>query len=198
MLKYPNFVLALILVFSVLVSSVGYSDSSSPTIDTTLAACAARASSLEVEPKQVSPSGSFEVRGEGFGRLVECDDVGTASEEPEGAVYEPTKNVSIELRQGSKSWKLATVSADEDLAFSEELELPSGVTPGQASVTAKGTQGLVKAPVSVVGEAQQDGPATGGGNVTELPDTGGLPLAPLAGGLALASLGGLLLKRRLS
>lgn len=37
-----------------------------------------------------------------------------------------------------------------------------------------------------------------GGDVAELPDTGGLPLLPVAGGLVVASLGGLLLKRRLS
>lgn len=197
MLRSPKLVLISTFLFFVAVSLAGYPGSSLPTTDTALAACAARASSLEVEPKQVSPNGSLEVHGEGFGRLVECDDTGFAGEELEGAVYEPRKNVSIELRQGSRSWELSTVSADEELAFNEMLKLPSGVTPGRATVTAKGTQGLVKAPVSVVGEAQQDGPATGGGNVTELPDTGGLPLAPLAGGLALAGFGALLLKRRL-
>lgn len=198
MLKSPKLILASTFVFFVAASSAGYSGSSLPTIDTTLAACAARASSIEVEPEQVSPNSSLEVHGEGFGKLVECDDTGFVGEEPEGAVFEPRKNISVELRQGSKNWELAAVDANQDLAFDEELKLPAGVTPGQATVTAKGNQGLVRAPISVSGESQQDDSITTSEHSTELPDTGGLPFVLLAGGFALAGFGGLLLKKRLS
>lgn len=172
MLKSPKLILALALVFLAAVSLVGYSRSSLPTIDTALVACAARASSIEVEPKQVSPTGSLEVHGEGFGKIVECDDTGFVGEESEGAVSEPEKNVSIELRQGSQRWELSTVDADQDLAFDEELQLPAEVAPGQATVTAKGNQGAVKAPISVVKTVTS-------GSLAE-PKDGGLPPPPAA------------------
>lgn len=197
-LALVGFIVGLVAVFS-----AGYADnslSSLPTIDTSLAACAAQTPSVGVEPKQVVPNGSFEVQGEGFGKLVECDDVGPAGEEPEGAVFEPRKDISIGLRQGSQKWELANnVDANQDLAFGEELKLPTGVEPGEAIVTAEGNQGLVEAPISVSsvnGETGQGNWTTGDEDVTSLPQTGGIPLVVLAGGLVFAGFGGLLLKRR--
>lgn len=170
MLKSPKLIFALALVFLAAVSLVGYSRSSLPTIDTALVACAARASSIEVEPKQVSPTGSLEVHGEGFGKIVECDDTGFVGEESKGAVFEPRENISIELRQGSQRWELSTVDADQDLAFDEELQLPAEVAPGQATVTAKGNQGVVKVPISVAGTVTS-------GSLAE-PKDGDLPPPP--------------------
>ncbi len=70
---------AALILMLVLIAPVGCSGNSS-------AACAGMASSIVVEPEQVPSRTAFEVRGEGFGELVECDDAGSAGEELEGAV----------------------------------------------------------------------------------------------------------------
>lgn len=169
-LKVPKVMVTLILAGTLF---VGFAGGSLPTINSALAACAAKASSIDVEPKQVFPSNSFEVRGEGFGKLVECDDTGTPGDEDiGGARFEPRKNISIELRQGSQTWELTTVDADQDLAFDEELKVPAGVGSGKAIVTAKGTQGPVKESILVVKSATS-------GSLAQ-PKDGGLPLPPPA------------------
>lgn len=182
-LRSRKFVLASILLAFAAASSLGFSRGSLPEIDPSLAACAMQAPTLEAEPKQVSQGGSFEVRGEGFGELVECDDTGRDT----GSRVEPLEDISIQLRQDERKWELSTVDADRDLAFDEELQLPAGVAPGRATVTAEGNPGTIKTSIAVSGEG-------------DLPDTGGLPLLPLACGLFLLAVSGgmLLVKRRLS
>lgn len=113
------------------------------------AACGFSASSIKVEAEQVSPGGTFEVRGENFVELVECDDAGFANE-TEGAKVEPRTNILIMLRQDSKTWELASVDANQKFYFREELRLPDNVVPGQATVLADGNQGIVETPILVV------------------------------------------------
>lgn len=138
--KTPKSALILMLVFIVPAGCTGNSS----------AACAGMASSIGVEPEQVSSGSTFEVRGEGFGELVECDDAGSAGEELGGARFEPRTDVTIELRQGSKTWELASVAANRESAFREKLRLPEDAESGRATVTADGNQGTVEAPISVV------------------------------------------------
>lgn len=104
-------------------------------------------SSIRVQPERVSSDGELVVSGEGFGELVECDDAGF---DPQGAEYEPLDEISVELHQGSQEWRLATVEASEENAFEEDLSVPNEVAPGDATVTATGNQGTVRAPISVV------------------------------------------------
>jgi hypothetical protein len=108
------------------------------------------ASDIGVESERVPSGGMFEVRGEGFGELVECDDTGPADGEPGGARFEPRTDIAVELRQGSKTWELASVDADQEFAFYEKLRLPDDAVSGRVTVTAAGNQGIVEAPISVV------------------------------------------------
>lgn len=114
------------------------------------AACAGMASSIGVEPEQVALGSTFEAQGEGFGELVECDDAGLATEEPEGARFEPRTDIAVKLRQGSKTWELASVDANREFAFREKLRLPEDAVSGRATVIADGNQGAVETSISVV------------------------------------------------
>ena len=138
--KIPKAALVLVLV---LVAPVGCAGNSS-------AACGGMASSIRVESHQVPSGGTFEVRGEGFGELVECDDAGSVGGELEGARFEPRTDITIELRQGSKTWGLVSLDADRESAFREKIRLPEDAVPGRATVTADGNQGTGEAPISVV------------------------------------------------
>ena len=116
------------------------------------------ASSIKVETGQMSSGSTFEIQGEGFGELVECDDSGFVGEESEGAQFEPRTDITIGLRQGSKTWELASVDANQEFTFRKRLPLPEDAARGQATVTAGGNQGIVEAPISVVktGEESPD------------------------------------------
>lgn len=109
------------------------------------------ASNIRVEAEQVSPGRTFEVQGEGFGKLVECDDAGVFGEDLDGAQFKPRTDISVELRQGSKTWELASVDANQEAAFRKKLELPEDAAPGrEAIITAEGNQGTVEVSISVV------------------------------------------------
>lgn len=135
----------------VAVPSVGYSGSSLPTVDTSLSACAAVISSIEVQPKRMSMSETVEIHGKDFARVVECNDtsMGLSCQE-QGVQMEAMQDISIELIQGSQNWRLATVNPSQNYAFDKELQLPDDVDPGQATVIAEGNYEPVEAPISIV------------------------------------------------
>jgi hypothetical protein len=202
-LKYVNLLSALVFAGFVAAFSagyVGYANGSLPTIDTASAACAARAATLEVEPKRAVPGDSFEVRGENFSEIVECDDTGTPGDEDIGGVQaEPVEDIPVELKQGSREWELTTVDADQDFSFDTELKLPAGVSPGQATVTAEGVYGPASVPISIVANDKADTSSGSGEDVTSLPDTGGPPFSGIAVAIGVLLVGGgVLLKRRLA
>jgi hypothetical protein len=187
------------LVGFVAVFSAGYANDSLPTIDTALADCVAIAPTLETKSKQVILGGTFKIHGEDFGELVECDDTSVPGDEDVDVQFEPSKNIAIELKQGSRKWELATVDADQDLSFNKELRLPAEISPGQATVTAEGNQGLVRVPISISEGVKSDPSSTNGRDVTNLPDTGGPPRAGIATGVGVLLVGvGVLFRRRLT
>lgn len=114
------------------------------------AACANKRSSIEIAPQQVSKGETFEIQGRGFGEVVECDDTRLVGGEVRGPQFEPLNNISIKLQQGSRTWELATVDADQEATFDEKLVLPSEAVSGQATVFANGIQGRVEHTVTVV------------------------------------------------
>ena len=91
---------------------------------------------LEVSPAQAAPNEPFRLHGEGFFGDFVCNDTGTPDpSEPNGGL--PTAGIKVEFVQGTRTWTLATVTSDEELSFDAgELEVPAGVTPGEAIVRA--------------------------------------------------------------
>ena len=110
-----------------------------------LAGCAAAGHSedscagptLEAKPNKVSPGRSFRVHGEGF--AVGCDGTGGERRLPSD------DNILLSVRQGERTWKLFKTVADRDYAFGLDLELPFGVAPGPAVVSASGANGTAEA-----------------------------------------------------
>ena len=100
------------------------------------AACAAALPSLEASPARAAPDGSFRLHGEGFYGDFVCDDTGPAFlSRPAGG--RPTGDIRVEFVQGTRTWTLATVTSDEDLAFdAERLTVPADAAPGKALVRA--------------------------------------------------------------
>ena len=92
---------------------------------------------LDAEPRNVPLNHSFRVRGEGF--AVGCDGTGALRRVPSD------DDILLGLRQGERTWKLSKTVADGDYAFGLELELPYGVAPGPAVVTASGANGTAEA-----------------------------------------------------
>lgn len=83
--------------------------------------------------------------------LVECDDTGgTFDDEVRGAVVEPQQDISVRLRQGSNTWKLATVDANRNFTFNAEVGLPASIDSGEAELRAESQYELVKEPISVL------------------------------------------------
>lgn len=92
------------------------------------ASCARDVSSNRVEPERVAPGETFRFHGEGF--AGDCYDTGQLGQPP------PERDLRIDLRQGEKSWRLATVDAGPapDYALDAELTVPEGAEPGRAVV----------------------------------------------------------------
>lgn len=132
--------------------AIGYSSNSLPTADTSLAACAAVLSSIEIQPKRVSVDEAVSIQGRDFARVVECNDTNMGfSCQEQGTQIEAMHDVSIDLVQDSRSWRLATVEpSQESYTFNEKLRLPDDVTPGKATVIAEGNYEPVRSPISVV------------------------------------------------
>lgn len=142
-----------IVVLAVLVAmpSVGYSGSSLPTVETSLAACGATLSNIKVQAERVFVNETVEIHGKNFARIVECNDtnMGLACQK-QSVQMEAMHGVSIELIQGSRNWQLATVDPNQDYASNKELRIPDDVDPGQATVIAEGNYEPVESPISIV------------------------------------------------
>lgn len=105
------------------------------------AACAAPA--VEVTQKRVAPGESFEVNGVAF--ATGCEDVIVNGEPVEDSG--PQRDIAIKLRQGSRTWDLATVNARQDSSLSAEVRMPLQAAKGGATVIAGGA----KTPLRVSG-----------------------------------------------
>ncbi|MDP9439707.1 MAG: hypothetical protein M3P49_13370 [Actinomycetota bacterium] len=83
-----------------------------------------------VEPERARPGEDFVFRGWGFGGG--CDD-SNMPDWPEP----PQQDVRIEMRQGGRTWDLATVDAEAppDFAVEATLGVPEDAEPGGALVT---------------------------------------------------------------
>lgn len=124
----PSVVLVLVLLAALYVLTAGRDGGG--------AACGATLPSLEAGPARAAPDGSFRLHGEGFYGDFICDDTGPAFlSRPAGG--RPTGGIRVEFVQGTKTWTLATVTSDEDLAFdAERLTVPADASPGKAVVRA--------------------------------------------------------------
>ena len=89
------------------------------------AACARGAPVLE--PSRAAPGEAFRFSGGGFGGG--CND-SNMPDWPEP----PQQDVRIEMRQGGKTWGLATADADKDYGIEATLEVPEDAVPGEALV----------------------------------------------------------------
>jgi hypothetical protein len=146
------------------IAAVGCATSSNSSDD-----CARAKPTLQATPSQVAPNESFQLRGEGFSVIVECSNTGGgADEESRGNRAEAQENISIEFRQGSKTWNLATVDATQDFTFNAELRVPAKAKPGEATVTTDGGYTLVEETLSVLKAGGPPATQREGGTV---PDT---------------------------
>ena len=79
---------------------------------------------LEVEPARAAPGASFRLHGHNFS--AGC----------EGIRIKPAKGIRIYFLQGGRTWRMANVDADRDLAFAIRLRVPADAEPGRATVRA--------------------------------------------------------------
>ena len=82
---------------------------------------------VRVHPTRAEPGQTLHINGGGF--AADCVDHEAAEEGPD-------RDVSVEFRQGSRTWRLATVAADQDNSIELRLGVPSDAKPGEARVIA--------------------------------------------------------------
>ena len=120
-------------------------------------ACAAPAPTLEVRPARAAPSETFRLHGAEFAGRYYCDDTGTGDGEAGGnSAATPARDVRVELRQGARTWKLATVDAGRKLGFDVRIEVPVDVRPGRATVRAVGGGVPAETPLRVLGKGPDE------------------------------------------
>ncbi len=105
------------------------SQTPSATAGSAQAVCASVEPVLEAYPSRGVPGDEFEIRGSRFiAGSGACDD--TPSEIPPRKV--PDGDVSVEFRQGGRTWKLGSVNVDGEARIFATLKVPSGAGPGRA------------------------------------------------------------------
>lgn len=160
-MKIPKAALISIL-FAAALSGCATASSSPP------AACVGPEPTLQAKPSQVAPSESLLLRGEDFSILGECDDTGTPGDEDiGGAQFEPQRDIPIEFRQGSKTWDLGTVDADQNSNFNMKIKVPANAVPGEAIVAATGEYETVRESIAILedsakGSAEGSASTSGG------------------------------------
>ena len=92
------------------------------------AVCAGSAT-LRVHPTRAEPGQTLRITGDGF--AADCVDNPAAEEGPD-------RDVSVEFRQGSRTWRLATVAADPGNSIELKLDVPRDSKRGEAQVVATG------------------------------------------------------------
>ena len=80
--------------------------------------------SIEAKPARAAPGEHFRMRGYNF------------SSGCEGTGITPAHGIRIYLKQGGKTWKLATLDTDESLTFDARLRIPASARQGPARVQA--------------------------------------------------------------
>lgn len=113
--------------------------SSEPVCDVTL--------TLNAEPTRAAPGEAFTVRGGGF--VVGCNDTGEGTPEP------PDGDVRVDLRQKERTWRLATLSADEKYVVEGSVTVPPDARPGRATVVASGDSGRAREPFVILSESKR-------------------------------------------
>ena len=93
-----------------------------PAADQGEAATTCSPPSIEAVPARAATGVKFRLRGQDFSSG--CD------------LTTPAQGVTILFRQDGRSWKLATLDADRDLAFEAGLRVPASAAPGRAKVQA--------------------------------------------------------------
>ena len=91
-----------------------------------------------VVPESIAAGATFEISGAGYDD-ADCDSIGCAS----CAGPLPSKDVDVTLRQGDKSWTLATVDANRRFMIKAEVTAPEDVDVGEARITAGGAEAAV-------------------------------------------------------
>ena len=92
-----------------------------------------------VAPESIAPGEKVEIAGTGY-HNGDCSSLGCASCSRPAT---RAKNVDITLRQGDKSWTLATVDANGEYTIKAEVTAPADVAPGAAVITAGGAEAEV-------------------------------------------------------
>ena len=104
------------------------------------AVCASVEPVIEARPSRGAPGDEFEIRGRQFvAASGACDD--TPSKTPSRKV--PNSDVSVELRQDGRTWRLGSVKADGRARIFATLKVPAGARPGRAVLHASYEQGNV-------------------------------------------------------
>lgn len=85
-----------------------------------------------VAPAVISPGASFTASGTSFEE--ECRSIGCASCP---APASPMENIVITLRQGERSWVLATVDADKANRITARVTAPADLEAGEAVLSAE-------------------------------------------------------------
>lgn len=91
-----------------------------------------------VVPDSIAAGARFELTGTGY-RTGDCRTIGCAS----CAAPTRLKDVDVTLRQGDKSWTLATVDANRHYTIEAEVTTPEDVTADEAVITAGGAEAAV-------------------------------------------------------
>ena len=83
----------------------------------------------DLEPSRARPGETFRFRGGGFGGGCDDSNLPFRSEPPQ-------QDVRIEMRQGGRTWGLATVDAGgpPDYTIEATLEVPKDAEPGRAII----------------------------------------------------------------
>lgn len=90
--------------------------------------------SMTVSPQDVDRGGELTATGQAWGD--NCYDTGPPPD-GEGALGLPTSGIEIVLTQRDREWVLATVDADDEYSFEEQVVVPPDATPGDAQLTVR-------------------------------------------------------------
>lgn len=103
------------------------------------ASAACVAPTIEASPTKAAPGESFTVNGRYF--AAECRDVvvcDVGKPCPSLTPSPASRGIHLDLRQGSRSFRLATVNARSDYTFSAPVRVPAQTRPGAATLVADG------------------------------------------------------------
>ena len=103
-------------------AEVAPQEAGAPAADEPETATTCPSPSIEAVPARAAAGAKFRLHGHGFSSG--CDSI------------TPSSSVKIRFLQDGRTWKLATLDADRNLAFEAGLRVPAGAGPGRAKVQA--------------------------------------------------------------